>query len=155
MDTVRFEQFYELKKYVGILLFNKYGRKPVFFEHGPASERRRGGSCVDHAHLHAIPVDIKTPLSMVSKNLSGGKIDDIHAVVEYAKAGKPYFFLEYPGEEMYLYDASALPCQYGRQIFASVLGVLENWDWQRYPFFKKMIETQCQLRNQIEKEREK
>lgn len=151
MDPVLFNRFLDLKEQVRTLLFEEYGRKPAFFEHGPASNLKRGGSCVDHAHLHAIPVDLSVPPTWVSENLEGGKIDNMNAIVDYAKTGKPYFFLECPDGTMYLYDAVALPCQYGRQIFAREYGVLENWDWHYYPFKERMIETSCSLKNRIER----
>lgn len=151
MDAVLFDRFLDLKEHVRTLLFEKYGRKPTFFEHGPASGLKRGGSCVDHAHLHAIPTDLDSIPDWVSENLEGGSIEDMNAVVEYAKTGKPYFFLECPDGTKYLYNARALPCQYGRQLFAREFGALDKWDWHYHPFIEKMIETRCHLRDQVKK----
>lgn len=151
MEPKLFSQFLNLKEQVRTLLFEVYGRKPAFFEHGMASNWKRGGSCVEHAHIHAIPTDLLTPPTCVSENLEGGRIDDINAVVEYAKLGKPYFFLECPNGTMYLYDANILPCQYGRKIFASEIGIIDEWDWHYYPFKKKMIETSCALKNRMKR----
>lgn len=152
MDSLLFDRFLDVKEHVRTLLLEEYGLKAVFFEHGPVSHTNRGGSCVDHAHLHALPVDLAAPPSWVSEPLSGGRIDDINMVVEYAEAGKPYFFLECPDATMYLYDALGLPCQYGRKVFARVLGIPGKWDWRRYPYIEKMIETGSRLRSRIEEE---
>jgi hypothetical protein len=73
----------------------------------------------------------------------------MRTVVEYAKTGKPYFFLEYPDGTMYLYDALIIPCQYGRQMFARELGVIDRWDWQRHPYFERTIETGRRLRDRL------
>jgi diadenosine tetraphosphate (Ap4A) HIT family hydrolase len=151
MNSILFNRLLDVKEQIRTLLFEEYGRRTVFFEHGPASHKSRGGSCVDHAHLHALPVDLAAPPSWMSEHLKGGRIDDVSVVVEYAKEGNPYFYLECPNDAMYLYDASFLQCQYGRKVFARVLGILERWDWRRYPYFERMIETGNRLRNRIEK----
>lgn len=149
MNSALFKRFLAVKEQVSSLLFEEYGCKPAFFEHGPASTGSQGGSCVDHAHLHALSTNLVSPPSWVSEHLGGGRIDDMRAVIEYAKTGKPYFFLEYPDGTMYLYDALIIPCQYGRQIFARELGVIDRWDWQRHPYFEKTIETGRRLRDRL------
>jgi ATP adenylyltransferase len=150
MNSTLFKRFLAVKEQVSNLLFEEYGFKPVFFEHGPGCAGSRGGSCVDHAHLHALPnkKNLTSPPSRVSEHLDGGRIDDMRTVIEYAKTGKSYFFLEYPGT-MFLYDALPIPCQYGRQIFARELGVIDKWDWRRYPYFKETIETGRRLRDRL------
>ena len=150
MGSDLLDRLFDVKEQVRILLFEEYGQKCVFFEHGPALGGIRGGSCVGHAHLHALPADLAAPPSWVSEHLNGGRIDDISTIVDYAKAGNPYFFLECSDGTMYMYDALLLPCQYGRQVLARVLGVLEQWDWRRYPYYERMIETVRRLRIRME-----
>lgn len=139
------DQFLHLKGQVCTVLLEEYGNKIMLFEHGPASRQMRGGSCLDHAHLHALPVDLNTPPDWVSACLDGGRIHDISDLFEYAAAGRPYFFLESSDSTMYLYDASSLPCQYGRQVVARLLGIPEQWDWRMYPHLDRMVETRSRL----------
>lgn len=154
MGPELFDRFIRIKEMVCTLLREEYGSHTVFFEHGPASHINRGGSCVEHAHLHAFPADMTKPPPWITESLEGGKIENINTVVDYARAGKPYFYLECSDGSMFLYNALLLPCQFGRKVFASKLGIPKKWDWRRFPYLEKMIETRCRLKNRIEKNHE-
>ncbi len=104
---------------------------------------------MDHAHLHALPINMVEPPSWLSKNLVGGKINDIDTVITYAKSGKPYFYIDFSDGTMYMYDAVAIPCQFGRQMVTHQLGLLDQWDWRKHPQKERMLKTSCQLRECI------
>src|SRR3989344_6771630 len=46
-----------VKNKVRKVLTDNY-RNPLFFEHGPASRAKKGGCCIEHAHFHAVPVNL-------------------------------------------------------------------------------------------------
>jgi ATP adenylyltransferase len=52
-----FREFMNLKEETRQVLREVY-TTPIFFEHGPISESKRGGCSVEHAHLHAVPANV-------------------------------------------------------------------------------------------------
>jgi hypothetical protein len=146
MDINLIDQFLAVKEQVRVLLREVYGRNPVFFEHGAASTSIRGGTCVDHAHLHAIPVELVDPGLWSSECLIGSEIKSLDAIIQFAKTGAPYFFIESSDGKMYLYDGIWLPCQYGRRVFTRIVWDAEKWDWRKYPYKAKAIKTARQLK---------
>lgn len=62
-----FREFMNLKEETRQVLSEVY-TSPIFFEHGPISESKRGGCCVEHAHLHVVParIDLLDKLKLTS-----------------------------------------------------------------------------------------
>jgi diadenosine tetraphosphate (Ap4A) HIT family hydrolase len=150
INGARSASFERLKERIRQGLVEEYGQNPIFFEHGPASFNMRAGSCVEHAHLHAIPVEMVTPPTHVTSHLDGGRISSVSEVAECAKAKRPYFFFECSDRTMYLYQVPLLPCQYGRQVLACELGNPAEWDWRTHPSYDMAIETGNRLRVRLE-----
>lgn len=149
LDKDLHNEYYKFKNYVYNLLSEEYGRKPIFFEHGSSLNHVSGGSSIEHAHLHAIPVELYEVPSIISKNLLGNRIETYHEVFKLSKLGKPYFYFELSNGNMYLYDATTIDPQFGRKVIAHVLGVIDMWDWKIYPTIEKMINTQRKLKDYL------
>ena len=152
LNSVLFEEFLGIKKKVYSLLMGEYKCRPVFFEHG-AIASKKGGSCIEHAHIHVLPVELTSTSPWMPKNLTGGRTEDITSIFEFVKAGRPYFYLECSDGTVYLYDSTMLPCQYGRQVFARILKMNysdSRWDWRIFPFKERMVKTTRRLRKRIQ-----
>lgn len=113
-----------LKKYV-------YDKKRVlFFEHG-AVVSHMAGSCIDHAHLHAIPlekdIDVDAYIAKY-RLLNTPKIkmsyENIH---KFAEENKPYIAYEYSEENSWIRIANWLPTQFFRVLVSSYYAGEYNW----------------------------
>lgn len=110
-----------LKEYYGI---------PLFFEHGPASASKKGGCCIEHAHLHAVPVQVDV-LSDLSAQFYSHKISSFPELKELHEKNIPYFFLETNQRERNVFEVpNFVPSQYIRRIIAKKIGKPERWDWR-------------------------
>ena len=150
MRYVPIELYPELKtvyQRVRAILAENY-RSPLFFEHGPISQTKRGGCCVEHAHFQAVPADfdIFEDLAKQFKYKKIKTIDDIRK----NKNGKPYFYYESNLGEKYLFDIpDVVPSQYIRKIIANKIGKPEIWDWRTHLGLDKMSEILKKLKGKF------
>jgi len=127
-----FVELYELKEFVIKLYHDIYNKPPIFFEHGSTSCMRRGGACVEHAHLQSVPLkkDLKPELiRLLGSPLEINKYEDLRNL--YAK-DQPYIFYERFDGKMFVWEVSILPSQFFRQVLAKEIGKTEKWNWQSY-----------------------
>ena len=113
---------------------------PVFFEHGPVSENSRGGCCVDHAHIHAVPAHVCL-LDELSTNFQGNQIDNMLSLAQQVQRRIPYLFYQGGDGQMFLFDAPSVPSQYLRKLLATQLGLKERWDWCVWHGVPELIST--------------
>ena len=103
-----------------------YDSPSLLFEHGPTI-RNRSGSCIDHAHLHAIPMHgcLKDWIPDDARELFGfGDLSDLY------KKNIPYlFFQENDGRRYVIEVAHNLQSQYIRRIIARQ-NCLPQEDWR-------------------------
>jgi diadenosine tetraphosphate (Ap4A) HIT family hydrolase len=149
LDTSIFDEFIEVKERVRKLLYDVYEISPIFFEHGAARIKNRAGTCVDHAHLHAVPIEIHDAKVFSSIYFCKEIPATPESVISFSKTGNPYFFLEISDRRMYLFDALLLPCQFGRRVLAQLVHLNNHWNWRKYPFESNAINTTRKLQEWI------
>ncbi|MBP7960753.1 MAG: hypothetical protein KA003_02215 [Caldilineaceae bacterium] len=113
------------------ILTEKYGEL-VCFEHGAASDSIRGGSCVDHAHLHICPssVDLRTHLDGQFKH---DEIESLLDLQSFAQHGRPYlFYQDQFGDKFVYHIPSQIESQYIRRVYAEAIGKPHEWDWSLF-----------------------
>jgi ATP adenylyltransferase len=111
--------------------------QPIFFEHGPISRYDKGGCCIQHAHLHCVPVDIEI-LEDLSKHF---KYEEINKFSELPKE-QSYLFYENKDKKRFVFPLdSIIPSQYIRQILSVRLKCPEKWDWRQYPGLEEIKKT--------------
>lgn len=118
---------------------------PLFFEHGTISETIRGGTSVDHAHMHAVP----TPANLLEdlpRTFSVMRFADFHALKEQFETSIPYLFYESQSGEKFLLESSEpIVSQFFRLRLASKLGVPEKGNWRDYPGLEELVRTKERL----------
>ena len=122
----------ELDRLIGItvrLLTSVY-EPPVIFEHGPSASENKGTCCVDHAHIHAFPVDVDVR-SALRSDFREIEICDLKEIRGIQRASGGYLFLQQEGLR-FVYPCDFVPSQYIRQVIAEDLGVPERWHWRSY-----------------------
>lgn len=117
-----------------------FGVMPVFFEHGDLDEQNRGGSCIDHAHLHVVPLELKQIPEFLKKfDLYRYNNSDLAKV--NLDREKAYFYIETSTGEVAIIYSQFLPCQFGRQLLVKEFGLDIDWDWRKKEDREEMLET--------------
>lgn len=112
-----------------------YGIDCIQFEHGPVGPSQSGGSCVNHAHLHVVPIDLDASVDIIPHLalMETVEIDEYPASAQrMLTRNKSYLYIK-PSEGntngAILVDATGLPSQYMRRIIAKIVGKPDEWDW--------------------------
>lgn len=107
-----------------------YDCKVVVFEHGGCSSLP-AGSCVDHAHLHLLPLPTGTPASV---SLRARFVPTLRLEQLASLRGQSYLYID-SGDRKGAYTLSEpLPSQYARRVFCERLGISDYWDWGVFLF---------------------
>ena len=122
---------------------------PLFFEHGPVSVAKKGGCCVEHCHLHAVPAKIEI-LDELKKHFKCRKIKDFSALKRQFNKKKQYFFYESNSGQRFVFELPpAVPSQYIRKVIANKIGSPEKWDWKTCPGADEFIRTIKKLKKEF------
>lgn len=122
---------------------------PLFFEHGSISQTRKGGCCIDHAHIHAVPVKVDI-LQELAKHFGYHQIENFDALKNQFKKGVPYFFYESNFGERYLFEVPEIvPSQYIQQVIAQKIRKPERWDWRMYFGIDELLGTIDKLKDKF------
>lgn len=119
-----------LQEKVRKVLYEHYS-SPVFFEHGPVSRTKTGGCCVDHLHLHAVPLDIHLA-DEVRRYFPSEEVDSLSSLSQYFDKGIPYFYVEDNTGKFVFPLHEAVPSQFMRKIIAKQVDKEDLWDWCAY-----------------------
>jgi ATP adenylyltransferase len=118
-------------------VLTKHYSLPLFYEHGPIIENK-AGCCVDHAHTHALPVQIDL-VKLVNEEFSSKQID---TYADLNEIDYPYLFIEGNDDKKHIFKLEHLiPSQYLRQIIAEQFGFPEKYDWETHPFVSNLLRT--------------
>jgi diadenosine tetraphosphate (Ap4A) HIT family hydrolase len=109
-------------------------QRPInIMEHGAISRCQRGGACIDHAHLHLMPLAADL-YQALSRRFSFDELESIGGVRRFRDAPTPYLYYQREGLPGYgvglLQD---VPSQLLRRIACQALGTPELWDWRNTP----------------------
>lgn len=121
-------------------IFKKYNKKSIVFEHGCYNITKRGGCCVDHAHIHILPCD-EIIITKINPILKYKKIKSVVDLKDSIKNKKSYVYINDSDCAQYLIQGDLVPSQYMRQIIAKELGVFEKWDWRHHFGTRNIKET--------------
>lgn len=131
---------------------------PIIFEHGPMpleekmnSQAIGGGSCVDHAHFHCVPISVSADLiSFLRERFPLRTITHLKELKTQAERNMPYFFVETQEGKRYVFDVPfAPPSQYLRRLLSSAIGEPERWNWRIYLERDRVIATVRRLKNSM------
>lgn len=122
-----------------------YQSPMIFFEHGNFSDDKPGGSCLDHAHIHCLPLtqDIS---EILNRQLSGYPIDQLIELQKPIMVHEAYLFVEDQSGQRFIYLLpNNLPSQYMRRIWASLISEDDLWDWDVFLGKENIIKTYQKL----------
>jgi hypothetical protein len=116
----------------------------ITFEHGSVTSDSSSGSCIDHAHLQFLPLDLDL-LPRLRRDFDMRRICDLTALTELRDAGRPYLFFEDQDGQMYVGTSAHVPGQYMRRIIAEGIGCTDQWDYVLYPNYPVVAATVAQV----------
>lgn len=146
-----FDELEMLMTAVRSICEDAYQSEVIFFEHGACSNTDLGGSCVDHAHIHSIPLnhDIRCHLATSFEERA---VEDMRFLSTVAREQRSYLFLEDQSGSRFLYfGPRQIPSQYIRRLWAKAIGRPNEWDWAVYIGKENLLNTWLQLRTLFEK----
>jgi diadenosine tetraphosphate (Ap4A) HIT family hydrolase len=118
----------------------------IFFEHGNYSDDKPGGSCLDHAHIHCLPLT-QSISQILDTQLSGHPIQQLMELRKPILAQKSYLFVENQAGQRFAYLVpDHLPSQYMRRIWASLVAKDDLWDWDVFLGKENILKTYQELR---------
>jgi len=112
---------------------------PIFYEHGVGTTKFGNGCCVDHAHIHAVPVSLQLSF-LLCKQFKWAKFSRLEELTQLA-AKNDYLFVEDCTGERFLFQASQVPSQFLRYRIAEMIGTPEKGDWALYPGVEELVST--------------
>jgi len=149
IPRANYKELEEVQGKVKTILSETYG-SPLFFEHGATSRKKRGGCCIEHAHIHAVPVQVEI-LGDLSKVFGHKKIRDYNGLKTKFEREEPYFFLEDNFGRKYSFDIpDVVPSQYIRRIISEKIGKQERWDWRSQPGLEELENTLRKLKGKFD-----
>jgi hypothetical protein len=131
LDTYLRDRITELES-----VFGEY----LVFEHGPGKGRTKG-VCVDHAHLHLIPLS-KTLRDDVLSAFAWRKIPALAALYNFGQS--EYVFAKI-GDECLMAEVSQLGSQWIRRRLAASIENERPWDWAVYTGVEELEATRLRL----------
>ncbi len=112
-----------------------YGRAFCVFEHGAACPVYRAGACIDHAHIHVLPVrcDVTSSLS----TFGASRISGFSELRSFVSGGsRSYIYYEPEPDVRIVYSCDErVPSQLMRRLICQRLGIGHDWDWRVSPLF--------------------
>jgi len=105
----------------------------TIMEHGAINRCQRGGACIDHAHLHLMPLAADV-YPILSNRFSFDELGSISELRRFKDAQTSYLFYQKEGFRSHAVKLSQeVPSQLLRRIACQALGTPELWDWRNQP----------------------
>jgi diadenosine tetraphosphate (Ap4A) HIT family hydrolase len=147
----QYEELERVKDQVRAVLAENYCT-PLFFEHGAVSDARKGGCCIDHAHLHAVPVKADI-LPYLIEHFRAVPIESVRDLKRQHEKGQHYLFLEQQSGKKYIFDIpEVIPSQFLRKVIAHEIDEPDKWDWKEYWGLDEMVRTLRKLRGKFKQD---
>lgn len=139
MDKTLFPELEHVYSEVDRILKSNY-TKPIFFEHGVCrSEYQYNGSCIDHAHIHAVPapVDVSDELAKKYKFTKIKKVSELGEIAH----DKNYLYVDNGSGNKFIFEANNIQSQLIRYLIAEKLNTPKKGDWFLYSGKEEMLAT--------------
>jgi len=108
-------------------------------EHGAINRGQRGGSCIDHAHLHLMPL-APDLYPILSKRFTFDELSCISEVQRFKEAQVSYLYYQREGcSSRGVGVEQGVPSQLLRKIACQALGQPELWDWRVTPLCDALL----------------
>jgi diadenosine tetraphosphate (Ap4A) HIT family hydrolase len=105
----------------------------TMMEHGAIDRCQRGGACIDHAHLHLMPL-APDLYPILSEKFTFEELGSMSGVRRFKDDQLSYLYYQREGHRSHGVELSQdVPSQLLRRIACQALGTPELWDWRDRP----------------------
>lgn len=109
------------------------GKQIVVFEHGACSSNR-GGACIDHAHLHLLPLPNEVAPELVLP-ITSRLIRSFRELQPLSGWNGAYLYCSTDLDMGRAYQLDrVLPSQYARRVYCERIGKPDEWDWAVFQY---------------------
>jgi len=115
-----------------------YRTSVIAFEHGEVNPSHHAGCCIEHAHLHLLPLpqDISEELKV---QFAWTNIQDFTHLSKCKQEKESYLFYESPTGVKFVFSVNRyLPSQFLRRVICEKMGRPGDWDWRDRPFREQL-----------------
>src|SRR5665647_346197 len=151
IESDQFEEFEALQTEVVRIIKDIYKTNVCVFENGAINCKSLVGCDVDYAHMHYVPlnVDIKREISQYCNySLKWKKIFKISELKQFLFLKSPYLYIQDNNGDNFVAGIDSPVSQFVRQLIANKLGFPEKFDWKKYPFEDKIVNTINRIKSQ-------
>jgi ATP adenylyltransferase len=124
----------EVKEEVAHVLNQAYG-PCIFFEHGACGHSRRAGGCIDHVHVHALPLEAPI-VDIASRDRTFTRLRDGQQLREWVQ--KPYLAIQDQAGNLFVADGEGIPGQFIRRKIGEAIESPNDWDFEVFPHKDRM-----------------
>ena len=146
VDDDTYNSLERAKDYLRHSIFSN--EKVMFFEHGAVRENT-AGACIDHAHMHVIPIPTDIDIDgFISVFISSDKIKaNKISIQKCARDNQPYIFYETDRDSSWYYPVDMLPHQFFRMMVSYRFSITHyRWGEQyKTDKSKELFETTLSL----------
>jgi diadenosine tetraphosphate (Ap4A) HIT family hydrolase len=145
MATLDKEELFSLELQIDSILkrFIALSNNWIIFEQGSTKADGLKGCCIEHMHLHFVPLKIDLA-NQLSNRLSAPlePIDSLNGLKIICNEHPcNYIFIRNPDGKKFLLRPEGYPSQFVRQLIAANLKLEQSWDWKRFPMVTNSILT--------------
>ena len=120
ITTEEVRELSQLKSFLRETITSCFAGGVVFMEHG-SNCAVRAGSCIDHAHLHALPLHQELE-TILGARLGGGQPCTQNDLNQMYRKEIPYVAYEGHRQQLYSYTSAHIPSQFLRVVVCEALG---------------------------------
>jgi diadenosine tetraphosphate (Ap4A) HIT family hydrolase len=133
----------EIESVLSLLQKQTPSTRWVVFEHGTTLDCGLKACCVDHLHLHLLPVDMDLAADLATRlSCEAKRIDAMQALRQVREAGDDnYIYVRNPDGAHYVLTPPAYSSQFVRQVLAERTGKGDRWNWQHHPMEDDSVKT--------------
>jgi ATP adenylyltransferase len=113
------------------------------FEHGCIEGVGRAGACIDHAHLHLLPLEQNLRPEIDKRFGPGIPVGQFADLRQFLFRRTPYLYYQDSSGSARAYQASIAPTQFFRQLVSTAVADSSPWDWKadlRVPVVRQTYE---------------
>ena len=133
MSALGDEEFRQLDRIIAAVsskLTEVYGEPTIFFEHGAVDEFDRAGCCLDHAHLHALPINVDVTVSLRTL-FDEVPVRGLETLSRFARNRTPYLFFQRTDGQRSAYAPVHGVSQFVRRLICMELGAGTRSNWEQ------------------------
>jgi ATP adenylyltransferase len=144
LDSAGIDRLEVLMATVSSIIEDAFKCRPIFFEHGSVDDFQRAGCCVDHAHIHAVPLGIDL-CPALGKLFSEARINRMAELRGAIERWQPYILFQRSSGDRFLYAPVQAVSQIVRRLVCGEVGLNTRSNWVESVNPKIILDTMHKL----------